>query len=493
MRGLKFFIILFFILFTPNNLNASYSDINDKTIKVYEWFYNKIKNKYKNDDWLTYIKSLKVAFNNIKSKKTLNKESYKLITDLQKLNEEKIFNLELEKYKKLNEVKIKNQELLNIYKNKSYNNELIFNENWVWYAYYYKESYSFKNWANISINDLKHNWLYDENILVMYNWENIHFIKEYQKKKLITNDIIYWFPNKYELLKTIKNNKYFLSKDYDNDYIYLKNKSIEISNWLYEKEDIISEVYNYILENIEYTKNFSLEDYEIFSWIETFTNNSWVCEWYVELMNLMLWFNQIDSSILNWDVIDAPDFPKIWHAWVKIDDYYYDPTFDDPIWLSYTKTKEEYNYYKLPEDLFYTNRYNYKQTPEELKNTSLAYRKDLIKKNLANLTNKYKSDNYNLLKEFYFKQKAWLSLTKQITIEDLKNIYSIYDMNEFKINIDWKDKYIKNINYIILKNDIVENVLYNNNYDLSNMKIIRWEDSKQWEIIILATEISYYN
>jgi transglutaminase/protease-like cytokinesis protein 3 len=30
-------------------------------------------------------------------------------------------------------------------------------------------------------------------------------------------------------------------------------------------------------------------------------------------------------------VIDAVDFPQIGHAWVRIGNRYYDPTFDDPI------------------------------------------------------------------------------------------------------------------------------------------------------------------
>jgi len=30
-------------------------------------------------------------------------------------------------------------------------------------------------------------------------------------------------------------------------------------------------------------------------------------------------------------VIDAADFPNIGHAWLRIDDKYYDPTFDDPV------------------------------------------------------------------------------------------------------------------------------------------------------------------
>lgn len=38
-----------------------------------------------------------------------------------------------------------------------------------------------------------------------------------------------------------------------------------------------------------------------------------------------------DVEVIRGHVIDAQDFPTIGHAWIRIGDRYYDPTFDDPI------------------------------------------------------------------------------------------------------------------------------------------------------------------
>ncbi len=50
-----------------------------------------------------------------------------------------------------------------------------------------------------------------------------------------------------------------------------------------------------------------------------------------------------NSIMIKWNVIDAQDFPNIWHVWLRIGEYYYDPTFDDPIWTNNTKTSHNIN------------------------------------------------------------------------------------------------------------------------------------------------------
>jgi len=45
------------------------------------------------------------------------------------------------------------------------------------------------------------------------------------------------------------------------------------------------------------------------------------------------------------NVIDAADFPQIGHAWVRIGDTYYDPTFDDPLGNMQVKQRDEYKYF----------------------------------------------------------------------------------------------------------------------------------------------------
>jgi len=493
MKFLKVFIILFLISI-PFSSNWAYSDIDSNTKTIYTKFYAQIKNKYKSDSWLSYLYLLEKTLASINNSGKLTKSNEKIILDLEKLNNEKIFNLELESKEKINKLKIANNSLLDDYELFFYNPDALIKENWVWYTYSYTKKYFFEESSKLNRESLIYNGLYWKNIVVYYDNWNLSFIKDYKKVKLITDDIIYGFPNKYELLKTIRNNKLFdASRDDDSYYKTLEKTSKELTSWIYKDDEKIKIIYDYILKNISYSNNFTMQDYEIFSWIETYSNKSWVCEWYVELFNLMLWFNNIKSSIIIWDVIDASDFPQIWHAWVKIWDYYYDITFDDPVWATKTKIFNEYSYYKLPKDLFYTNRFDKWLTPENLKTSTLDFRKALIKSNLSKLIEKYKNNNYNLLKIFKFKEKYGISATKDITANDIIKILWYKDMQNFEVVISWKTKYIKNLNYISLEDDTIETFLEQINFDLTWYVILKWLKD-DWSIeYIISNNITYHN
>jgi len=491
------FITTFFFSFQTHWEFQAYWNhqvINESTKQSYNKFYSVVKSKYKYDNWLSYLYLLDNTLNNLHNSPKITDNNRVIIYDLQKLNNKKIFNLELDNKEKINQIILKNIPILNNFSRFYYNSDAIIMENWIWYTYNFSKKYFFEKLSEVDISTLSYNWLYWKDILVYYeNW-NVNFVKDFEKVKLISDDIIYGFPNKYELLKTIKNNKLFDAKnDDDANLLNLEKISLELTKWLKNDDAKIKIIYDYILKNVNYSVNFSMEDYEIFSWIDTFKNKNWVCEWYVELFNLMLWFNGIKSKILIWDVIDAADFPLIWHAWVQIWDYYYDITFDDPVWSSETKVFEKYSYYKLPKDLFYTNRFDKWQTPETLKNTTIDYRKAIIKVNLSKLVNKYKDSNYNLLKLFKFKEKYNIASTRNITTNDMINILWVKNMENFWIYIDWKLKYIKNLNYIELEDNIIETFLEQNNYDLSWYSILKWVKDDWSFSFILSKDITYYN
>lgn len=493
MKLLKILIILFFVSIYSYS-NAWYNDIDSKTKQIYTKFYSQVKAKYKYDNWLSYLYLLNRAVSDNYKTWKVNTTTDKVFSDLLKLNNEKIFNLELENIEKTNKIKIWNNELLKNYKIFWYNNELIFKENWIWYTYIYSKKYFFEDDIKLNKETLIYNWIYNENILVFFDNNQLSFIKEYTKVKLVNDDIIYGFPNKYNLLKTIKNNKTLdSSKNDDSYFMELENTSKKITNWLLSNEEKVKKIYNYILENISYSTNFTMQDYEIFSWIETFKNKNWVCEWYVELFNLMLWFNNIESEIIIWDVIDAEDFPQIWHAWVKINEFYYDITFDDPVWLEKTKTFDKYEYYKLPKDLFYTNRFDKWKTPNSLKTSSIEYRESLIKINLSKLITKYKNENYNLLKVFKFKENYNLSPEKTVKKDDIISILWYNEMKNYEIVINWKIKYVKNLNYIILDDSTVETFLEQINFDLTWYTVLKWLKD-DWSIeFIISNNITYHN
>jgi hypothetical protein len=96
---------------------------------VYEKFYNQVKTKYKVDNGLSYLNILNKALETAAKDSKINKNNVKVFSDLQKLNNEKIFTIELENKEKVNKQKIENNPLLKNYKNFSYNNDALVKEN----------------------------------------------------------------------------------------------------------------------------------------------------------------------------------------------------------------------------------------------------------------------------------------------------------------------------------------------------------------------------
>jgi hypothetical protein len=203
----------------------------------------------------------------------------------------------------------------------------------------------------------------------------------------------------------------------------------------------------------------------------------------VKYFQYLLQFSGIkDVESLRWYVVDAQDYPQIWHAWTKIGDHYYDPTFDDPLGQTETKKKKDYYYYKLPQDLFYTNRYDYWTVNSTLEKSPLTYREQYIKKNLVNVFSKYKNSNYNILKELNFRDEHWFNMYQDITIDSLKNNFWYTEVNNFKFKEDWKNKSIKKYNFFTLKtNEDIRIILIQLNYDLTNHKLLEWTDT-DWSI-----------
>jgi hypothetical protein len=74
---------------------------------------------------------------------------------------------------------------------------------------------------------------------------------------------------------------------------------------------------------------------------------------------------------------------------VKIGDSFYDPTFDDPVGQKETTQANDYKYYQLPYDLFYTNRFTLHNLPQDIAKMTLEQRKQVVTKNLYNLLTKY--------------------------------------------------------------------------------------------------------
>jgi hypothetical protein len=181
-------------------------------------------------------------------------------------------------------------------------------------------------------------------------------------------------------------------------------------------------------------------------------------------------------SLMRGHVIDAPDFPHIGHAWVRVWHLYYDPTFDDPIGLSKPRTYNTYRYFWLPKDLFYTNRFNYWSLPQHLKNGSLETRKDYINKELSKLATKYKNSKYLLLKPFVFKSSNNIALNLHINIETLKQILPYKEVYDYEFLEDGEQKTISNIDYYTVNDENIEILLEQLNYNLSGYYLFKWDN-----------------
>lgn len=358
----------------------------------------------------------------------------------------------------------------------SINSSNYYLKNWIYYYYkfdkfiYINEKYWFYKKSLLSL------WLDPKDLILYKNWESYSFINNYTEEKLINYEIIKYINDKSKFLSYVYDDKKNLSNDTNKYFIELKKISEELTEWL-SKEDKIKVIYNYVLENINYTNPIDLSKKEIFSWIHTYKNRDGVCEWYVKLMAYMLMFSWVeDIEVIRWFVINAPDFPKVWHAWLKIWSYYYDPTFDDPIWNTQTKQYNEYVYYKLPWDLFYTNRYDLTNLPEELKSKTKNELAEIVNKNLYNLVSKYKNNWYNILKYSLFLYDNWLNYSDKVSINLLENIIVKYEVNwlDMTFTLDWKKTYIKKLKYFKIDDANTEEILRTLNYNFSDKYIIKW-------------------
>lgn len=298
-----------------------------------------------------------------------------------------------------NELNKLNNGIFNSFKIKILKNNNLVLENWIWYTYVYTKFHWFWKWVIPSESDLNDWWINKETTVLLL-WDNnwAMFATNYKKVKLISNYIISNISNKQAFLNELVDEKKYLQEDTDSLFTQLKTETINITKWANNSQKI-QKIYDYILKNINYSKVFDVNNKYIFSWIYTYKNNDGICTGYAKLDLYMLSFAWVDNAkVIKWNVIDAPNFPNIWHAWIQIWSNYYDPTFDDPIWNTSAKTYDEYSYFWLPKDLFYTNRFNYWDLPWELKNADLQTRKNYVINELSKLQSKYSNNNYNLLK-----------------------------------------------------------------------------------------------
>ena len=474
------------------NLVFSSNNIDPKLEKAYSKFISKIERKYSQEKEILILKKLNKKLEQLQETKKLSSEKQKLIQDITTLTHEKLFSIKLGKQITIWNNQLSPFTLNNDFNKRIYSKDNIFLENGIWYTYLFNTYLSFPEWTNIRKEDLKHNKInVDSDLLFPLSNNKPWFSKDYKKVKLISDDIVYGIVDKYELLFDIKDDKISLDNETDQLFIELKEITQEITEGL-PKEEKIEKIYKYILDNTQYTKIIDLTDRKIFSWIETYKNKDWVCEWYAKYFTYMLHFADIgDSEVIRGYVIDARDFPQIWHAWVRIEDKYYDPTFDDPVWLPETRKKEKYKYYNLPKDLLYTNRYALSTLPDKIKDADLNYRTEEVKRKLSFLSSKYSDFNYNILKPITFRKKHWLAAYEKFTFEDLKTIIPYYEVDNFKFTRNWNQEKLDRFSYYKIGEDTIDNFLEQVEYDLNWHYLFNWKLSDTKSEYRIAYNVFY--
>ena len=328
----------------------------------------------------------------------------------------------------------------------------------------------------------KEDYRIDTTNLIFYQDDKWRFwyLSEFKKVKVISANLLGNVNQLDGFLKNVIDDKKDFQDDTDADFKTLRDLTRKLIIWAKTDDEKIEKIYAWILTNITYTKNLKLDDYRIYSGILTFKNRDGVCDGYSKLMGDMVMLAGITNvESIKWFVIDVPDFPQIWHAWVKIGNNYYDPTFDDPVGSDSNLTFEKYKYYKLPKDLFYTNRYDYADIPEYLKSISLDDRKALVRKNLWEMLSNYLKVNYLLLQPLKFRYFKWIPYDKDISTEDLKKIVPYYEVDsDFSFQKGTQKKFITNLHfYTIDKDSAIETILSQRNYSLSGLYLFKWKVS----------------
>ena len=347
------------------------------------------------------------------------------------------------------------------------------------YGYIYQKFKVIQDTYWVFLSDLERLGISTQNHILSRSdeWE-YRFVIDFEKKKLINGDILDGVVDKQTFLLHVLDDKIDLTTDTDRDFQKLKNitQSLVVNT---DTQNKIAVIYDWVLNNVEYTREIDLEDSKIFSGIDTFVNNDGVCTGYTKLTSYMMMFAGVrDTEVIRGSVIDARDFPQIGHAWMRIGNRYYDPTFDDPVGALEDKTAAEYKYYNLPKDLLYTNRFDYEDTPESYKTLSLQARNDIVAREIYTASSRYSPDSgYLLLKPAHFRKQHNISIDTQITPQVLAQSITIYrvDGNNFSFNDNAVQKQIRSLKFFSLNEDNTESILNQLQYNLTDHYLFDWE------------------
>lgn len=472
---MKKYILSFFVLFALFQINQSFAETPDYINKLIQ---STNSSYYELNKWLEFVDE-----NWIKSRL----QTYSCYT----LNSSNYYNFSYKWYilKTSNwsycfaDIITKEEKIL-YKKSSSYFKSLNFNlplslENNIYYAYKFSKYYHFEDLEWFYLSDFSKLWYTKNNIIILVNNWKYYIIKDFQRIKLFEKDFISSIKNKVKFLTIIYDD--IKKSDISSINIRTNLEKIKAISSNFKSTDKTKESYNWVLSNISYfTENLNTTaNTSIFSGLYTFQNKIWVCDWYTKTFAYLLMFSWIENvELKTWFVINSDLFPTFGHAWVKIWNYYYDPTFDDPIWQKSTKTFNDYKYFRLPKDIIYTNRFDWTNIDENLKKSSLETRKLLVEKRLYDIAKLYINSDYNILKLYITKNNLWLKFNEKLDISKAKNLFSYFEVNNDYSYSDkyGNTKYIKNILYYAVTDASLENTFAQIfSYNSKWVYLIKWD------------------
>ncbi len=131
--------LLFILFFIFSYSSALASNLQTPNIdKVYWTFLTKLEKKYSKNKQVDFLNLLNKKLISIKETRSLNVNQNKLIDDLYKLTNERLFEIYYNSKKTSYLLNLNQNNLSSLFKNKANNYDYIFLEDWVWYFYNFK-------------------------------------------------------------------------------------------------------------------------------------------------------------------------------------------------------------------------------------------------------------------------------------------------------------------------------------------------------------------
>lgn len=337
-------------------------------------------------------------------------------------------------------------------------------------------------------------------------------VVESQETKIQKFPVLQWVADKEKFAKILAEEAAHQNydKNLDREWILrlMKAKVEELVRWKNTPEERISAIYTWITQNIKYVAKIDHQNFRQSSWLTTFWWE-WICSGFSRLFVYMLLFAGVENvEYQTGDVInvreDAFNRDENWkvyagHAWVKIWDKYYDPTFD-------SRSHDEINYrqityYGLTKDIFFTRRYADWDIPSELLDSigkgTYDARNRIV---LANLLRVYRSYKANGNKEI-----LWLPIFDKVRVLDalwvdenavidekfLRSKFQTLSFSKEGVSADgkllfrrWKNGYKITANWD--DNLSALSQLYSKSWNINDVKIIECfiDESQQVQLIL---------